>query len=301
MKHVITASLCSLLAFSFLSPQTASAQADDYYIDIKFDASVPAVITAVEYDDIDVTITGYFPWLNRVSIGPTDGNGARLISATFNNDGMTNNFATPPPPQPSNFRLSGLPAGSYTLHVRYPNSARGEKRQLVVASASTKITLNTFCDNGSFSCVIDRSESGIASGFGGGRFNVLSDSEFKAWPPTGAAPIKSVAVHRLRYRNSVNGSGYFFTAKSDELAALTKTAFVDEGVVFRALPVEFGICSASTKPVYRVFVQGPVGGGSHRYTTDLNAYRDWTQNRVCNSFLPNQCLAEGVAFCVPAE
>ena len=301
MKYPLAFALLLCLVLSVLSPQTASAQADGYFIDIRFDASVPAVITAIEYDDIDVTITGYQPWLNRVSIGPPDGNGVRLVTATFNNEGMTNNFATPPPPIPSNFRLNGLPVGNYTLYVRYPNSTRGEKRQLVVTPAATKITLNTYCDNGSFSCVIDRSDSGIQSGFPGDRFDVLSDSAFKAWAPTGAAPIKAVGVHRLRYSKSVIGSGYFFSANSSDVTALTKVGFVDEGVVFRALPVDLGACSASTKSMYRVFVQTPFGGGSHRYTTDINAYRDWTQNRVCNSYLPNQCSAEGIAFCVPAE
>ena len=301
MSYILTASLWSLLTLSLLSPQIANAQADGYYIDIRFDASVPAVITAIEYDDIDVTITGYTPWLNRVSVGSPDANGVRLVTATFNNPGMTENFATPPPPGPSRFRLNGLPAGSYTLYVRYPNSTRGEKRQLVVRPAATKITLNTYCENGTFSCVINGGDPGSSRGLGGGPFDVQSDSEFKAWAPAGSAPIKAVDVRRLRYAKTRSGGSYFFTANPSEVATLTKSGFVDEGVVFRALPVELGVCSAATKPVYRVFIQNPVGGGSHRYTTDINAYREWTQNQLCNIYLPNQCFAEGIAFCVPAE
>jgi hypothetical protein len=276
----------------------ANAQ-DGYYVDIRFGPAVPAVINAKEYEDIEIVITGYSPWLNRVSISAPDGNGERLITATFNNPGMVSNFATPPPTYPSVFKLAGLPAGRYALYVRYPNSTRGDRRQLIVDPIGTKVTMNAYCENGNFSCVIDRSGQG-GSRVGQYSFDVESDSPFKAWSPTEIAPKNAIGVKRLKFVPRVGESTYFFTSRPADVALLTGAGFVDEGLVFQALPDERGVCPSYSQPVFRVFVQGP-SSGSHRYTTDLNAYREWQRNERCRPSLPQSCVAEGVAFCAPLE
>lgn len=112
-----------------------------------------------------------------------------------------------------------------------------------------------------------------------------ADSGFKAWPASGTAPTSAKPVCRF-FNTKV--ATHFYSASTADCAALRRLPdWVDEGVAFRTLLPQGGVCQSGTEPVYRLF---SASLANHRYTRGVDTYQ---------TFIAHGWAGEGVAFCSP--
>jgi Repeat of unknown function (DUF5648) len=116
----------------------------------------------------------------------------------------------------------------------------------------------------------------------------LADAGFKAWPAAGPAPATAVPVCRFF---APSASTHFYSAKPEECALLRAmpSVWTDEGISFRILLPEDGVCGSGTQPVYRMF---SARYKNHRYTTEADTYR---------AMRAEGWVGEGTAFCAPVS
>jgi Repeat of unknown function (DUF5648) len=257
---------------------------------LKFAPDVPATITAAEYESTRLKILSYTPQLERVWI---DTNPViRQLNVSFGYETGSLAFPTPPPPAESAFTLPGVAAGDYVLNLRDVFGRIVDTRRLSVGVTQARVPIKTFSINGYLTFVL-ATDKASAERLLAPNNAQDADSEFLAWPATGATPRNAKPVVRLKYVTEF-GYGYYYTISSAEVGTLSGSqGWTNEGVTFRAIEPEFGACPFETQPIYRAF-RGGMGGRvdlTHRYTPHVSAYRDWIDTY--------QWSGEGIAFCAP--
>lgn len=281
--------LQSLLALLLAAVCNASvAQPVRYDGAVLFDPSTPATLQTVEYEPLELTLLGYSPQLNRISIVPSS-SGIIELNVSFNNAEMFSAFPTLPPLTPKLFRLPGIAAGTYIFNLRFPDGTLTDSRRLIVREKGTKTPVQTFAQNGSVVFTLATSASEAQRLI---EISVASDSAFVVWSASGDAPITAKPVHRMTYISPLRNRSFFFTQDSQTITLLKSSpSWTDDGVVFYALTPEFGVCGFGTTPVYRAFRPGLIPL-THRYTPHASAYQEWVRS--------GEWVGDGIVFCTPS-
>lgn len=290
-KQISTAFALAMTLF-ILVAAVAGETPRPYDNTLNFAEVTPATITANEYEPFDVQLLGYKPMVNRFALALVAGSfTSASLDASFIATPVTHAFASPPRTV-SSLRVPGIPAGEYTFNLRYHDGSIADTRRVSIAARGMKTRVETYGKNGALRFALATSDAEAFRLFGSS--GVAADSSFAAWLATGDAPTTATPVFRMKFIYREAETGYFFTADAREVAILsTLPGWSNDGVAFRALSAEANVCGIASRPVYRAFRPLPVFGGTHRYTTDESAYREWIRG--------GQWVGEGLVFCAPDE
>ena len=212
----------------------------------------------------------------------------------------TENTGVPPGSPAQEILIPGLPAGTY--QVRFEDGdgrAVGQLgdtrcRQFKVSATGTPIRAQTLVQGDLLRYFLTASQADVDAllaltpNRAEWAFPLWQRTEpgFWVWPIAGDWPATTKPVCRLF--NS-KASSHFYSANSNDCATLANLPdWRDEGVAFRALVPEGGVCGFGTVPVYRLF---NTSRSNHRYTTNVETYR-YAQGK-------DGWVGEGVAFCSP--
>lgn len=242
-------------------------------VDCAFEGVAQVVNTVAASSVIDVAFAVRGPGIDCQYPAPSSGR--QLISVT----------------------AAGKPAGSYRIYLRYPAGDIAESRDLIVSAVGAVIKIESLIFGGTLryflaanpTDLVALGVSGVApfENSTGGTWAkwARADSGFKAWPASGAAPASAKPVCRF-FNTKV--ATHFYSASSADCTALRGLPdWVDEGIAFRALLPQGGVCQSGTEPVYRLF---SASLANHRYTRGVDTYQTFTRLGW---------VGEGVAFCSP--
>lgn len=193
--------------------------------------------------------------------------------------------------------VAGKPAGNYRLNLRYQDGRLTGVRDVIVSPANVSIKVESLIFGRTQRFFLTAKPGDLpALGITGvapyeNTTNGLwpewarADTGFRAWPASGAAPPSAKSVCRF-FNTRV--ATHFYSANAVDCAALRGLPdWVDEGVAFRAILPQGGVCQSGTEPVYRLFSQSLA---NHRYTRGVDTYQ---------TFIAYGWTGEGVAFCSP--
>jgi hypothetical protein len=275
----------------------ARAEVRNYNYTVKFAPSTPASIAAKAYEPIDFTVIGQRQELSALILPPPLDPSivyiqqpTQIIVAQYLNQDMIATTAAAPPATVSSLRVPGLTAGKYKIRLMYPRGEIFDEREIIVSDdiANEAIVMplaingpNAFYLSAFGPATIQLPEPSTA---------VPAGSAFGAWWTGDKAPPDTVPLFRLTFAfrgNELN----FYTTDDAQRNLLREMGWQDRGAFLNVWQQTNGTCPAGGQPVYRAFRPMKTGMWlpTHRYTTDVTAYREWARS--------GNWSAEGVAFC----
>jgi len=256
------------------------------YEPVRFQVSLPGEFSSPAKFDLSVSLAD--GWIT-----------VRPHRAAYKPSSSVDGQLQPTPPF-QEVQLPGLPAGTYKLRVedgegRAPGAAGTLGcRQFKVASTGTAVRAQTLVQGDLLRYFLTASQADVDAllaltpNRAEWAFPLWQRTEpgFWVWPVAGDWPATTKPVCRLF--NS-KASSHFYSANSNDCATLANLPdWREEGIAFRALVPEGGVCGFGTVPVYRLF---NTARSNHRFTTNAETYR-YAQGK-------DGWVGEGVAFCSP--
>lgn len=262
----------------------------------------PADYTIGEYDHFRVEVfSPQYRAFNLFSqlVNVDDG----LITITYAYT-LPNRFSFPEhPPVATLTTITGLPAGDYTLKVVRLETGSIQIAEEFEKTIKVEVGPESMPVYGMFHTEIehffitaDTEERDFITQHG---WNVI-DKGFNAWPAEGPAPEWALPVCRF-YSEKVNSHFYTLDEEECEFLKDEQHGWTYEGIAFRAIRPEGGVCGEGTEPVWRIFNPGTgfrqwegqwINTVNHRFTTDQNVYQ---------TSVMSELQGEGVAFCSPEK
>lgn len=265
---------------------------------LSFGANVSPISTT-EYVDIPVTFYTDYSGGGTQPLSIT--NQGSDIDVIVHAKGSGEECQIPPPlasRETITINLPGRAAGAYRINLRFPNRVISQSRDVNVSrSGVTAITAESLIFGQTQRYFLTASSTDLpALGItGGANFSYSSggtwplwakaDSGFKVWPATGNAPVAAKPV--CRFFNSRVATHFYSARQADCDALRGANDWVDEGVAFRILLPQNGVCQSGTDPVYRLF---NASLSNHRYTREPDSYV---------AMINKGWAGEGVVFCAP--
>jgi Repeat of unknown function (DUF5648) len=271
----------------------ANAEVRIYNHTVKFTPSTPASIVAKAYEPIEFSIVGQRQELNALVLPPPLDPSivyiqqpTQLITAEYLNQGMISTAAVAPPATVSSLRVPGLTAGKYKIRLMYPKGEIFDEREIVVNDAGTRAIVESRGWDGPNAFSLAAFAASALTPYPG----VPGGPSFGAWLANENAPAESTPLFHLTY--SMQGLVMnFYTISVNDRNLLRTIGWQYQGELVNVLPATGGTCPAGGQAVYRAF--RPMKAGmwlpTHRYTTDVTAYREWARS--------GNWAAEGIAFC----
>jgi Repeat of unknown function (DUF5648) len=285
--------ICIALASSLAIAHIAFAELRVYNHTVKFVPSTPASIVAKAYEPIDFSIVGQRQELSALHLPlPLDPSiiyiqqPTQLITAEYLNQDMIATTAAAPPATVSSLRVPGLTAGKYKIRLMYPKGEIFDEREIIVNDTANKMIVQQQGINGPNAFFLNAYASNALTVYPG----VPAGPAFGAWSTGDSAPPETTPLYHLTY--SMQGAVMnFYTISTTDRDLLRTIGWQYNGELVNVLPVVGGTCPAGAEAVYRAFRPMKTGMWlpTHRYTTDITAYREWTRS--------GNWAAEGVAFC----
>lgn len=276
--------LLFLLALACTDIALAQTQPTRAIGDVYFDAPPSVSLRAAEFDGLDLSLWGWYPVFNRMSVSERNVFGVREVVLSF----TSNQYASFSNSEPANlfkFTLPGLPVGSYILTIRIEDMRVTDQRSLEVSATGSKVTAESYNIRDAFG-LGSRVATTPPAGW------LPADSAFFVWPASGPSPASAREVHRLSHPGWIFPSlrEDFLTTNLAEVALLRGLpGWTYDGITFRVLVPEHGTCAIGTVPVYRAFRRTR----DHRYTPDVTAYREGIRT--------GEHIGEGIVFCAPPQ
>jgi Repeat of unknown function (DUF5648) len=271
----------------------AKAEVRVYNYTVKFAPSTPTSIVAKAYEPIDFTVIGQRQELSALILPPPLDPSIRYIqqptqpiTAEYLNQDMIATNAAAPPSTASSLRIPGLTAGKYKIRLMYPKGEVFDEREIIVNDASNEAIVQPQGINGPNAFFLSAYASNALTPYPG----VPAGPAFGAWFAGDKAPPETTPLFHLTY--SMQGAVMnFYTISTTDRDLLRTIGWQYNGELVNVLPALGGTCPAGGEAVYRAFRPMKTGMWlpTHRYTTDITAYREWTRS--------GNWAAEGVAFC----
>ncbi len=274
----------------------AKAEIRIYNYTVKFAPSTPASLVAKAYEPIDFTVIGQRQELSALILPPPLDPSivyiqqpTQLITAEYLNQDMIATTAAAPPATVSSLRVPGLTAGKYKIRLMYPKGEIFDEREVIVNDTSNEVIVQSQGINGPNAFFLSTYASNALTPYPG----VPAGAAFGAWSANDKAPPGTVPLFHLTL--TFSGSVLnFYTTDIAQRNILRDIGWQYNGELVNVLLESNGTCGAGGQPVYRAF--RPMKAGmwlpTHRYTTDVTAYREWARS--------GNWSAEGVAFCARA-
>jgi Repeat of unknown function (DUF5648) len=288
------AAIAAFVAVTILLYATpAIAEVRIYNHTVKFAPSTPASIVAKAFEPIEFSIVGQRQELSALVLPPPLDPSiiyiqqpTQMIVAEYLNQDMIATTAAAPPVTVTSLRVPGLTAGKYKIRLMYPRGEIFDEREIVVNDTANKVIVQPQGVNGPNAFFLSAYASNSLTVYPG----VPAGPAFGAWSTGDKAPPDTVPLFHLS--STFSGSVLnFYTTDVAQRNALRDMGWQYNGEFVNVMPEKNGTCGAGAQPVYRAFRAMKAGSWlpTHRYTTDVTAYREWLRS--------GHWSAEGVAFC----